>query len=123
MSDQPHEFSAVPATTNLDDFLEAAAEQTWPLPEAKRDGPQSYAVAFGRQPIQLGQIEFRVLLFLASRPYYAFKRRAIAEAVSTDWQPVSEADIDEHVASLRDQLGVLHDYVQTVPHIGYRFKA
>ena len=109
--------------TDLEDFLQTAAQQAWPLPEAKLDGPKSFQLAFGTQPIQLGNIEFRILLFLASRPYHAFKRRAIAEAVSSDWQAVTETDVDEHIASLRDQLGVLHDYVQSVPYIGYRFKA
>jgi len=118
-SDPPNALVA----TNLDDFLEAAAQQQWPLPAAKLDGPKSFQVAFGTQPIQLGQIEFRILLLLASRPYHAFKRRAIADAVSSDWETVTEADIDQHIASLRDQLGVLHDYVQSVPYIGYRFKA
>jgi DNA-binding response OmpR family regulator len=61
--------------------------------------------------------------FLASWPYHAFTQRQIADAVSTDIQPVLETSIDDHVASLRDQLGVFHDYVQTVPHVGYRFKA
>jgi DNA-binding winged helix-turn-helix (wHTH) protein len=36
---------------------------------------------------------------------------------------VTEETVDEHIDALRDQLGVLHDYVQTVPYIGYRFKA
>jgi hypothetical protein len=31
--------------------------------------------------------------------------------------------VDQHVASLLDQLGAFHDYVQAVPYIGYRFKA
>ena len=52
-----------------------------------------------------------------------FTRRQIAEAVSTHFRPLSEASLDDYVASLRDQLGVFHDYVQAVPHVGYRFKA
>jgi DNA-binding winged helix-turn-helix (wHTH) protein len=34
-----------------------------------------------------------------------------------------EEDIDQHIASLRNQLGFFHDFVQTVPYVGYRFKA
>jgi DNA-binding response OmpR family regulator len=75
------------------------------------------------EPIRVGLIEFRIMLFLASWPYHAFTQRQIAEAVSTDLQTVSEASIDDYVDSLRDQLGVFHDYVQTVPYVGYRFKA
>ncbi len=40
-----------------------------------------------------------------------------------DHDPVTEETLDEHITALRDQLGVFYDYVQTVPHIGYRFKA
>jgi DNA-binding response OmpR family regulator len=75
------------------------------------------------EPIRVGLIEFRIMMFLASWPYHAFTQRQIAEAVSTIDRPVSEASIDDYVASLRDQLGVFHDYVQTVPHVGYRFRA
>jgi DNA-binding response OmpR family regulator len=110
-------------TIGLTEFLDAAANQTWPASQEALQGPASYRLALGKQPIQLGNVEFRILLYLASRHYHAFTRSAIAEAVSTDEQPVAEAEVDEHVAALRDQLGVFHDYVQTVPGIGYRFKA
>ena len=83
----------------------------------------SYREAFGDEPIRVGIVEFRIMLFLASRPYHAFTRRQISDAISTESHPVSEASVDCHVASLRDQLGVLHDFVQAVPHVGYRFKA
>ena len=118
-SDLPRELIA----TDLAEFLETAAEQSWPAGAEELDGPKSFRFALGQQPIQLGNIEFRILLFLASRPYHAFSRRAVAEAVSTDLAPVSEVDIDETIGTLRDQLGVFYDYVQTVPYVGYRFKA
>jgi DNA-binding response OmpR family regulator len=118
-SDLPHELIAA----DLAEFLETAAEQSWPVGAEELDGPKSFRFALGQQPIQLGNIEFRILLFLASRPYHAFSRRAVAEAVSTDLAPVSEVDIDETIGTLRDQLGVFYDYVQTVPYVGYRFKA
>ena len=31
--------------------------------------------------------------------------------------------VDCYIASLRDQLGFFRDYIQTVPYIGYRFRA
>lgn len=85
--------------------------------------PESYRQAFGDEPIRLGMVEFQVLLYLASRPYHAFTRRQIAAAVSAAGQTLSEEDVDAYIATLRDQLGVLHDFVQTVPHIGFRYKA
>lgn len=85
--------------------------------------PTSYRQAFGDKPIQLGIVEFRILTFLAGRPYHAYTRRQIVDALAANALQVDEAAIDEHVTRLRDQLGVLGDFVQTVPHVGFRYKA
>lgn len=86
--------------------------------------PASYRQAFGDKPIRLGLVEFHILLHLASRPYYAFTRRQIVDAVARDTAiAIDESAVDAHVATLRDQLGVLRDFVQTVPYVGYRYKA
>jgi len=111
------------AVTDLTEFLQVAAHQIWPINEDQAEPPRSYHVALGQEPIPLGIVEFRILLFLASRPYHAFTRRCIADAVNSMRDPVTEGMVDRHVASLLDQLGVFHDYVQSVPYIGYRFKA
>lgn len=123
MEKEPTENSGELAIVDLAEFLEAAARQTWPAGPERFVGPTSFRFALGEQPIQLGNVEFRILLFLASRPYHPFTRQAIAAAVSTDDAPVTPESIDDHVATLRDQLGVFYDYVQTVPYVGYRFKA
>ncbi len=110
-------------STDLTTLLQEAAHQIWPINEDQTELPASYRLAFGQEAIQLGIIEFRILLFLASKPYYAFTRRCIADAVSSKRNPVVEDMVDRHVDSLLDQLGVFHDYVQSVPYVGYRFKA
>ena len=46
-------------------------------------------------------IEFRILRFLAARPYRAYTRRRIAKAVSTRRHPVPPEALDSHVARLR----------------------
>jgi DNA-binding response OmpR family regulator len=120
--ERPREHHAI-AVANLTEFLQVAAQQIWPIPEDQCEPPRSYDVALGPEPIQLGIVEFRILLYLASRPYHAFTRRCIADAVNSKQDPVTEETVDRHVASLLDQLNVFHDYVQTVPYIGYRFKA
>ena len=111
------------AITDIATLQQLAARQTWPLNDNPIQQSTSYRLALGHEAIQLGIIEFRILLFLASRPYHAFTRRSIAEAVSSAQYPVVEAAVEQHIASLLDQLGVFHDYVQSVPYIGYRFKA
>lgn len=87
--EQPCKTNGV-AVTNLTEFLLVAAQQIWPINEDQPESPRSYHVALGREPIQLGIVEFRILLFLASRPYHAFTRRCIADAVNSKRDPVSE---------------------------------
>ncbi len=83
----------------------------------------SYEMKLGRETIQLDLIAFRLLRFLAARPYRAFTRRRIAKAISTHRHPGAPEALDGHVARLRHALGFFHDYIQTVPYIGYRFRA
>ena len=111
------------AVADLTELLQVAAHQIWPINEDQPEPPRSHHVTLGQEPIQLGIVEFRILLFLASRPYHAFTRRCIADAVHSMRDPVTEDTVDRHIVSLLDQLGVFHDYVQSVPYIGYRFKA
>jgi DNA-binding response OmpR family regulator len=37
--------------------------------------------------------------------------------------PLEYMALETHVANLREQLGVLSDFVQTVPGVGWRYKA
>ena len=85
--------------------------------------PWSYLAKMGLGTIRLNPVEFRILQFLAARPYHAFSRRSIAAAASTMEQPVTEETLGRYIRSLRDQLGFYSDYIQKVPYVGYRFKA
>ena len=107
---------------DIADFVREAARRRKQVEETDPP-PPFYRVALGLEPVQLGDVEFRILLLLASSPYLPFTRLSIATAVSTARLPVTEETVDEHIASLRDQLGFFRDYVQTVPFMGYRFKA
>ena len=107
---------------DIEGFL-VEAERRAQVNEERPEPPPSYRLALGREVLHLGIVEFRILLFLAGRPYFPFTRRRIADAVSTERHPVAEDTVDQHIASLRDQLGCFHDFVQSVPYVGYRFKA
>jgi DNA-binding response OmpR family regulator len=85
--------------------------------------PWSYRAKVGRGTIRLSLVEFRILRLLASRPYRAFTRERIATAVSTEQHPVTVTTLAGHIASLRAQLGFYGDLIQSVPYVGYRFKA
>jgi DNA-binding response OmpR family regulator len=111
----------LPTITDVGTLLEVATRQRWPASESHLS-ESSYRLALGRETIELGIIEFRILLFLASRPYHAFTLRSIAAAVRSEERPVAEDSVEQYVANLLDQLGPFHNYVQAVPFIGYRFK-
>jgi DNA-binding response OmpR family regulator len=82
-----------------------------------------YRFNMGLERVTLNIIEFRILTFLASRPYHAFRREEIVKAVTCEQFPVSNVSLHQHITGLRGKLGVFRDYVQRVPYIGYRFKA
>ncbi|MBJ44943.1 MAG: hypothetical protein CMJ80_16980 [Planctomycetaceae bacterium] len=85
--------------------------------------PTGYLVELSGQAISLDVIEFEILRFLSKRPYKPYTRRQIASAISTPHNPVEEGELDRHVMSLRGKLGQFSDYIQSVPYVGYRFKA
>jgi DNA-binding response OmpR family regulator len=103
-------------------FAESVAPQERADENRRPDKEPVYRVKMGRVPIWLTPVEFRILSFLASRPYHAYTRSRIAQAASSDRHPVSEESVDGHIATLRQRLGFFRDYIQTVPYIGYRFK-
>lgn len=76
----------------------------------------------GREPVALSLTEFKIIRFLSKKPYKAFSREQIVNAIHTDDHPVTDDNLDEHVRGLRDKLGLFSDYIQTVPYIGFRFK-
>ena len=85
--------------------------------------PWSGLAKRGRGAIRLSFVEYRILKLLASRPNQVFSACRIADAVSTTICPVTAQSLRLYVASLRSQLGFFSDYIQTVPYMGYRFKA
>jgi DNA-binding response OmpR family regulator len=103
------------------EFVREAARRKGQI-EQRQPPPPFYRFALGLEPLQLGEVEFRILMLLASKPYHPFSPQSIAAGVTTERFPVSEATLDQHIASLREQLGFFRDYVQTVPYMGYRFK-
>jgi DNA-binding response OmpR family regulator len=85
--------------------------------------PWSYAAKRGEGSLRLPLIEFRILQFMASRPNQALSHQRIAQAVSTRRHAVTADSLADFIHSLRGHLGFYSDYIQSVPFIGYRFKA
>ncbi len=85
--------------------------------------PWSYPARIGQGTLRLPIVEYRILRFLASRPNQAISRNRIVAAVSTRRHSVTVESLTRFINSLRDHLGFYSDYIQSVPYIGYRFKA
>jgi DNA-binding response OmpR family regulator len=85
--------------------------------------PWSYPAKIGQGTLRLPVVEFRILQFLSSRPNQAISRHRIAAAVSTRRNSVTVESLSRFINSLREHLGFYSDYIQSVPYIGYRFKA
>jgi two-component system phosphate regulon response regulator PhoB len=76
---------------------------------------------FGRH-IDLTNMEFRVLQFLAGQPGWVFTRYQIVEAVRGENYPVTDRSVDVLIVGLRKKLGKAGDCIETVRGVGYRFK-
>jgi DNA-binding response OmpR family regulator len=113
------QWLAVPEETELRRRVQLPGEID---KEEAKQPPSPFYAAFGPEPIPLDYVEYRILQFLSSKPYHAFTPRRIVNAIATDEYPVTEATLPSYIASLRRKLGFFADYIQSVPHIGYRFK-
>ena len=56
-------------------LLHEAARQTWPVPEDHFERHASYRLALGKETIQLGIVEFRILLFSSWRAAHTMRSR------------------------------------------------
>ncbi|MAR10371.1 MAG: hypothetical protein CL681_10405 [Blastopirellula sp.] len=122
MTDDP-QHSAHERNIRIYDLRQQEEEIDRSLADDRVDAPWSYRVRVGRGLIQIEGVEYRILYFLATHPYRAFTAKRIAKAVTTTEEPVTAETLSRHIASLRNKLGFFADYIQSVPHIGYRYKA
>jgi two-component system phosphate regulon response regulator PhoB len=84
--------------------------------------PGRREVLFRGKPIDLTNMEFQVLYFLACKPGWVFSRYQIVEGVRGDNYPVTDRAVDVMIVGLRKKLGEAGAYVETVRGVGYKFK-
>lgn len=84
--------------------------------------PGRREVLIKKHPVDLTNMEFRVLHFLAGRPGWVFSRYQIVEGVRGDNYPVTDRSVDVLIVGLRKKLGAAGDYIETVRGVGYRFR-
>ncbi len=111
------EYALIAETLSVqpsDEHAESAPRYTAPT--------GAYRVKLGRDTVWLPPVEYQILHLLATRPYRPFSRAQIAQAISSDAQPINERALLRYIRSLREKLGFFRDYIQAVPYMGYRFK-
>ena len=67
--------------------------------------------------------EFELLAFLASNPGKAFSRDELLSRIWGESVHVIERTVDVHISKIREKLGLLGEYVETVKGVGYRFRS
>jgi two-component system alkaline phosphatase synthesis response regulator PhoP len=84
--------------------------------------PGRREVMVKKEKIDLTNMEFRVLYFLAGQPGWVFTRYQIVEAVRGENYPVTDRSVDVIITGLRRKLGTAGDSIETVRGVGYRFR-
>ncbi len=74
------------------------------------------------EPVELTNLEFLVLYFLAKKPGWVFSRYQIVEGVRGDNYPVTDRSVDVLIAGLRKKLGDADNLIETIRGAGYRLK-
>ncbi len=81
-----------------------------------------HQVLVADREVTLTSTEFRLLLFLASRPGWVFTRDQIVNGIHEMNFAVTARSIDVQIVGLRKKLGGENTYIETVRGVGYRFR-
>ena len=73
------------------------------------------------KPVDLANLEFRIMSVLMERPGVVISREQLVPAVWGDGSFVSKAALNMQIKSLREKLGKYRDYLETVRGTGFRF--
>jgi two-component system, OmpR family, alkaline phosphatase synthesis response regulator PhoP len=83
----------------------------------------SYTAHLGKQKLILPRKEFETLVYLLRNKGRVLSRESILNAVWGENVHVVDRTVDVHIRKIREKLNTYADYIETVPGVGYRFKA
>lgn len=83
----------------------------------------SYTAHLGKQKLILPRKEFETLVYLLRNKGRVLSRESILNAVWGENVHVVDRTVDVHIRKIREKLGTYAEYIETVPGVGYRFKA
>ena len=84
--------------------------------------PGKREVRVNNEAVNLTNMEFKILHFLASRRGWAFTRSQIVTAIRGEDFAVTDRSVDTLIVGLRKKLIGASHYIETVRSVGYRFK-
>ena len=84
--------------------------------------PGKREVRIHDKSVNLTNLEFRILHFLASNRGWAYTRAQIVAAVRGEEFAVTDRSVDTIIVGLRKKMGHYSHWIETVRSVGYRFK-
>ena len=83
----------------------------------------SYTASIGKKKLALPRKEFETLVYLIRNKGRVLSRESILNAVWGENVHVVDRTVDVHIRKIREKLDSYADLIETVPGVGYRFKA
>jgi len=84
--------------------------------------PGKREVRISDQSLNLTNMEFKILHFLALHQGWAYTRSQIVAAIRGENFAVTDRSVDTLIVGLRKKLGIYSYLIETVRSVGYRFK-
>jgi two-component system phosphate regulon response regulator PhoB len=84
---------------------------------------EGHHVSVKKMPIQLTSTEFKLLVELASKRGRVQTRASLLDRVWGYTYEGYDRTVDTHIRHLREKLGDLGEYIETLRGVGYRFRA
>jgi two-component system phosphate regulon response regulator PhoB len=83
---------------------------------------EKHHVSVKKKPVPLTHTEFKLLFELASRRGRVYTRENLLDRVWGYSYEGYARTVDTHIRRLREKLGVLGNYIETIRGVGYRFR-
>ncbi|MGQ9800342.1 MAG: response regulator [Candidatus Saccharicenans sp.] len=84
--------------------------------------PEKHQVRIKGQPVELSLSEFKILELLTSRPGRVFTRDQILDHLWGQEKVVIPRTVDVHIRHLREKLGPLAAFIQSIRGVGYKYE-
>jgi two-component system alkaline phosphatase synthesis response regulator PhoP len=84
--------------------------------------PDQFIVRIDKKEVFFPKKEFQILLYLATHEGSVVSRETLLHAVWGSDVYVVDRTVDVHIRKIREKLGKLADYIETIKGVGYRMR-